>query len=154
MPSIFTISIVIVFLSCTIFAEANTDILYVYDGDTVQYRENGKIYRLRMYGIDSPEMDQPYGKESRAYLESLIKNAQKKSIKIFVKTMGKDAYGRVVGVLYIKEHGKTFGALLIKQGLARVYKKYCKEKELCATYILLEKEARKNAVGMWKIRSQ
>ena len=44
----------------------------VVDGDTLVVRVRGKEHRIRLYGIDAPERGQPYYKESKEYLESIV----------------------------------------------------------------------------------
>ena len=36
----------------------------VHDGDTFKLLENGQLIKVRIYGIDAPEANQEYGKES------------------------------------------------------------------------------------------
>ena len=46
----------------------------VSDGDTIHVVTDGNVkYKVRLDRIDAPESDQPYGKESTAYLSSLIR---------------------------------------------------------------------------------
>ena len=48
--------------------------LKVSDGDTIHVVTDGNAkYKVRLDRIDAPESDQPYGKESTAYLSSLIR---------------------------------------------------------------------------------
>ncbi len=68
----------------------------VHDGDTLSFVDSEIRNRVRLYGIDSPEIDQPFGKESTNYLIKLLDN---KPITIVVS--GKDRYGRIIGVIYI-----------------------------------------------------
>ena len=46
----------------------------VSDGDTIHVVTDGNVkFKVRLDRIDAPEKDQPYGKESTAYLSSLIR---------------------------------------------------------------------------------
>ena len=46
----------------------------VSDGDTIHVVTDGNVkFKVRLDRIDAPEKDQPYGKESTAYLTSLIR---------------------------------------------------------------------------------
>ena len=47
-------------------------VVKVSDGDSFFMKQNGKKIRVRMYGIDAPELKQKHGKESKKYLEELI----------------------------------------------------------------------------------
>ena len=64
------------------------------DGDTVRIRADG-IHKIRLKGIDAPEMSQPFGPESRQHLVELT----------FMKRVAaecpeRDHYGRLICTLY------------------------------------------------------
>ena len=68
----------------------------VCDGDTIHVVTDGNVkFKVRLDRIDAPEKDQPYGKESTAYLTSLIRG---KTVR--VEWQKKDQYGRVLGIVY------------------------------------------------------
>ena len=102
-------------------------------------RSGGLIYEIRMYGIDAPELKQPYGKKSAQALRSYIVNKNIKVIKI-----GSDTYGRLIGKVYV---GKTYINLeMVKSGHAHWYRKYApKDKDLQQA----EQNARKSRCGLW-----
>ena len=116
--------------------------LYVYDGDSVLVDAAGKKTKIRLYGIDAPELSQEFGDKSRALLSRLI---EKK--KITVSVTGEDKYGRLIGVIFID--GMDVNALMLKNGAAWHYKDYDKSTE----YAELESLARKERLGLWATRS-
>lgn len=88
-------------------------VLKVYDGDTIWVAIKLKScvfkFKVRLYGIDTPEMKPPKNKlnrdqeikkakEARDYLASLIDNKI-----IILKSEGLGKYGRILGRLYIKK---------------------------------------------------
>lgn len=78
------ILIVMLFLSMPIFSE-NYRVLYISDGDTIAVKKTengkatGKLIKVRLFGIDAPELKQDYGYESKQALMNFIKN---KDVKI------------------------------------------------------------------------
>ena len=44
----------------------------IYDGDTLRLIDSDRELKIRLCGIDAPELKQPLGIESRDYLRSLI----------------------------------------------------------------------------------
>ena len=54
------------------------------DGDTIDVLFGEKVRRVRLQGIDSPELDQPFGQQATAYLSSLI---QDKEVIFFTRVM-------------------------------------------------------------------
>uniref|UniRef100_A0A0E0R381 TNase-like domain-containing protein n=1 Tax=Oryza rufipogon TaxID=4529 RepID=A0A0E0R381_ORYRU len=76
-------------------------------------------YRIRMRGIDAPELKMPYGKESRTALVKLIGG---KSVKIYVYDL--DQFGRYVGDIYC--NNLFIQEQMLKNGHAWHFKTYDK----------------------------
>lgn len=114
-------------------------VVKVKDGDSFVMRSEGLVYEIRMYGIDAPEYEQPYGKKSAQALRSLIDS---KNINV-IKT-GSDTYGRLIGKVYI---GKTYINLeMVKSGNAHWYSKYApQDKDLQSA----EQAAKQSKLGLW-----
>ena len=67
------ILISLLFFSFASLADIFGEVIKVVDGDTVNVRDyDNTVHKIRLAGIDAPEMSQPYGKESRSYLLGLI----------------------------------------------------------------------------------
>ncbi|WP_243358343.1 thermonuclease family protein [Fundidesulfovibrio terrae] len=109
----------------------------VHDGDTVTVDD----VRVRLYGIDAPELDQPGGKEARQYLASL---AQDRAVEVLPRDV--DAYGRTVGVLLLLPGRQDLNAAMVKAGHAWVYKQYCRD---CTALTISETWARLQGLGLW-----
>lgn len=111
----------------------------VSDGDTVTLTDNnGKKYKIRLNGIDCPEMNQEYGNEARKYVEKIASGKYAD-----VDVIGKDQYNRILGILYI---GKlNVNETLLKNGMAWVYK-YNKDSH----YKKMEEQARIKKLNLWK----
>jgi micrococcal nuclease len=97
-------------------------VIRVYDGDTVTVLENGKKTRVRLVGIDSPEMSrgknkpgQPFCQKSQKYLSWLVLNENVK-----IKSYGLDRYSRILGVVY--SNGTNVNFEMVKAGYAEVYR--------------------------------
>lgn len=104
------------------------------DGDTFVGSKDARVVRL--WGIDAPELDQPWREVSKAALIALTHRRQ-----LNVEPKG-DSWGRLVGVA---RRGKTdIGLELIKMGLAWHDPRYApKAKE----YAEAEAEAQKEKQG-------
>lgn len=83
---------------------------YIIDGDTIA---KDKL-RIRLWGIDAPEMDQTGGPEARAHLIRLIGRGG-----VFVSPVDTDKYGRMVAKLYV-ESGNV-SELMVENGYALPY---------------------------------
>ena len=107
------------------------------DGDTFVGSKDARVVRL--WGIDAPELDQPWGDVSKAALIALTHRRQ-----LNIEPKG-DSWGRLVGVA---KRGREIdvGLELIKMGLAWHDLRYApKAKE----YAEAEAEARKAKRGLW-----
>lgn len=110
--------LILFFLFGLLFAESFVDknsfetrVSRVIDGDTLEIRFNSKKLRVRIYGIDAPELKQKFGKESKARLVSLV---QGRRVNIVPKN--RDKYGRMVAA--VKFGGKDVGREMVARGWA------------------------------------
>lgn len=122
----------------------NLKVIEVSDGDTLKL-SNGKTFRL--YGINSPEVKEPYFEEAKAFTQNLVLNKEVSFEQ--EENYKEDKFGRMLG--YVIVSGVNLNIELIRNGLARVvlYEKRAKikyQEEL----LTAEKEAREKRVGVWK----
>jgi len=117
-------------------------VIRIADGDTVtvQTKDYEQI-KIRLYGIDAPESDQPGGAEAKAALDTLYGQ------KIKIKPLDEDRYGRSVALIEFK--GQSVNLSLVSQGLAWHYVKYCKAQPICGHIKAAEAEAREAKRGLW-----
>lgn len=107
------------------------------DGDTIELA-GGPV--IRVHGIDAPEKGQPFGDESRAVATQLLLG---KTVTIEAKEQ--DRFGRTVASVSLAD-GKSFGAEMVRLGMAWVFVRYTHDPEL----IRLEREAKAGKVGLWQ----
>ena len=111
------------------------------DGDTITVLHNGKGEKIRLYGIDTPEKGQAFGKRAKQFTSGMVFGKT-----VEVETKDTDRYGRSVALIYID--GQSLNEALVKNGFAWVYRKYCKE-TFCEDWLNLEIVARYGKVGLW-----
>ncbi|MFK7745505.1 MAG: thermonuclease family protein [Roseobacter sp.] len=87
---------------------------YVTDGDTIVIKKT----QIRLFGIDAPELNHPYGQKAKWAMVKLCKGQ-----KIRAEITEKDAYGRTVARCYLPD-GRDLSAELVKQGLAIDWPKF------------------------------
>lgn len=117
-------------------------VVNVLDGDTVQVlRQDNTNVRVRLYGIDAPEKDQPWGQQSKKYL---IEAVASKAVSVTGDVH--DKYGRFLGTLWLK--GKDVNASMVAAGYAWAYR--YKGIATVSEYAAMENTARKTAVGLWR----
>lgn len=140
----FFIAVVLAFGVCFSYAEQiRGTVVSVTDGDTCSIAvENAKkeTVKIRLYGIDAPELKQDYGLEAKSYLSSLILTKN-----VIAEIINVDRYGRKVCT--ILADNENVNLKMVKDGYAWHYLEYAKNnKELKNA----EQLARLNKCGLWK----
>lgn len=111
----------------------------VSDGDTLTaLDEENKQHKVRLHGIDAPEIAQPFGAKSR---EALGRLTVKKTATLHLR--GRDRYGR--DLARVEVDGKDVNVELVKEGFAWHYTRYDNSPELASA----EREAREAKHGLW-----
>ena len=130
----------LIFLN-TIFAFGiSGKVVKVSDGDSFYLKSGKTVYRIRMYGIDAPELHQEHGEESKTYLENIILGKN-----IDVKVMDEDKYGRKIGKIFYKN--KDVNLQMLESGHAWFYEYYAKGER---KYRKAFEEAKRKKIGIWK----
>lgn len=113
------------------------------DGDSLQIilSDSGAEVRVRLYGLDAPELDQPHGREARDFLAKLLTNRE-----VRVEKEDVDQYGRVVGQVF--DSGLSVNLTLVASGHAWVYEQFCQE-PVCRQMKAEEAQARRKKRGLW-----
>ncbi|MCR2091633.1 thermonuclease family protein [Campylobacter upsaliensis] len=118
----------------------------VIDGDTIELlaktsKENPYNHiiklKIRLYGIDAPELKQAYGKEAKEYLSALI---LKQEVSLIIEN--KDKYDRFVGTLFLK--GQDINKEMVKNGYAHAYESFSKK------YLAEQADAKMFKLGLWQ----
>ena len=115
----------------------------VADGDTITVLHNGQPEKIRLWGIDCPEKRQDFGTKAK----------QITSILVFAKVVEvdpitTDRYRRTVALVRV---GDTMvNEELIREGLARVFTRYC-NRPICQEWRVLESKAREQKRGLWSM---
>lgn len=115
-------------------------VVRVADGDTVSILDgDNKQHKVRLFGIDTPERDQAYGKAAKKALAALVADKQ-----VAVQIMETDSYGRTVGTLYLQD--SNINAAMVQSGYAWWYRHYAPNNRLLAA---MEQQAREKKRGLW-----
>ncbi len=119
------------------------EVVRVVDGDSLVVRDRGRDREVRLYGIDAPEWNQPYGREARDHMLSY----RWKVVECEIMTP-KDRYGREICIL--RYGGKCINEELVRLGLAWVWPWSCKAKEVCSRWSAAQDDAIRNRRGLWR----
>lgn len=125
---------------------ATAEVVSVHDGDTMRVSLNGKEERIRLCGIDAPELKQRLGQSSRDNLRSLV---QRFNSRVKLTIVEVDRYGREVAEVSSLS-GTVFNVEQIKSGNAYVYKQYAAKCPHKTQMEQAEAAAQRSMQGVWK----
>ena len=121
----------------------------VVDGDSLVVKYGGlfsclrRPFPVRLYGIDAPELAQPYGREAQQQLASLVRRGG-----IRMDVMATDRYGRTVGLIYAgRRRRESVNVAMVRAGMAYWYRRYG-GRDL--GFPEAEAEAKTKRRGVWK----
>ena len=89
---------------------------YVVDGDTLVIQKT----RIRLFGVDAPELNHPYGNTAKWALVALCKGQN-----VRAELSEQDIHGRTVARCYLQD-GRDLSAEMVKVGLAIDWTKFSK----------------------------
>lgn len=127
--------------------QAQTDtykVIRVIDGDTIEVQKNNKAVKVRYIGIDTPETDECFGKESAGENKRLVLN---KDIRLETDVQELDKYNRLLAYVYVND--LFVNEELIKKGFAKVAT-FPPNVKYADKFIAAQKEAREQEKGLWK----
>ena len=93
-------------------AEFRARVSHVVDGDTVELRPEGRTERVRLRGIDCPELKQPYGPQAKRAVAAMVTG-----VTVGVKTYGKEKNGLIIADLFL-DGGRSVSRILLREGFA------------------------------------
>jgi micrococcal nuclease len=128
-------------------------VVKVVDGDTIKVNINGKIETIRLIGLDTPEIVDPRKTVQCFALEASNKAKEvltNKNIRLEAdKTQGdRDKYGRLLRYVFLEDN-TFYNKLMIAEGYAHEYTYQSNPYQYQTDFILAEKSARENQLGLW-----
>lgn len=115
-------------------------VVRVGDGDTLEILRGRATVRVRLHGVDCPELGQDFGERARQRTGALAMRQQ-----VTVRQIETDRFGRVVGEVFLPG-GASLNRKLVEEGLAWWYRQYA-PRDLQLR--LLEEKARDARRGLW-----
>lgn len=100
--------------------EANAEVEFVIDGDTIDVFIDGREERVRLIGIDTPETKKPntpiecFGPEATSFTESLLPVGT--PVRLERDIVNRDDFGRLLAYVYRAEDGIFVNYEVLRQG--------------------------------------
>lgn len=119
----------------------------VFDGDTISARIGHQTEKIRLIGIDAPEMGQkPWGGKARKHLESVL-TAYSWRVVIEYDVEKRDKYGRILAYLKTGD-GKLVNAEMLRDGYAVLFTFPPNVKHV-DELMAAQKQASERRLGIW-----
>ncbi len=141
------------------------EVLKVVDGDTFEIRFQGRVEKVRLIGIDTPESFENakaekdagrsgqdvkkivrQGNEAKNYVRALVPAGTK--VRVEPDVQERDKYGRLLAYLYF-EDGRMINEEIVKAGYANLMT-YPPNVRYEERFLLAYRNARANRKGLWK----
>jgi micrococcal nuclease len=127
----------------------------VSDGDTITVIADNAKLKVRLYGIDAPELEktnrrtgriskagQPYGDEAFQVLRNKVYGRL-----VTLEVMNVDRYRRLVAIVWLGSG--NINREMVRRGLAWAYREYL-ARPYASEYLDAEERARKDGLGLWR----
>ena len=131
------LAVALSFVACAAHAFAGK-VIGVSDGDTLTVLDRQQPVRVRLAGIDAPEIGQPFARRAKSSLSELAYGKV-----ALVDAHERDVYGRVLG--RVRVGGVDLNAEQVRRGYAWVFRRFTHDPKLIA----LEDDARAARRGLW-----
>ena len=133
--------------------ESGVRVVRVHDGDTITVETGGRTEKVRLVGIDTPELDDErdaYRDEAVAAREFVRLRLKGKSISLERdgEQGDRDDYERLLRYVILPD-GTNFNEELVRKGYARVYDRF--EFTLKSHFKKTEAEAKREHIGVWAL---
>lgn len=121
-------------------------VVSVHDGDSLRIRrherheENERTERIRLAGVDAPELEQPFGFAARSVTERLTLGQT-----VTIHERGYDRYGRTVADV-TNSQGINVNQTLVETGMAWWYQEYAPHDHILER---LQISAKRKRLGIW-----
>ncbi len=125
----------------------------VVDGDTVELSIDGRRQKVRLIGMDTPEVVDPrkvvqcFGREASAQAHKLLEG-QAVRLEYDVQVGERDKYDRLLGYVFLPD-GSNYAEKMIRDGYAHEYTYQSQVYKYQADFKAAEAEAQSAGRGFW-----
>jgi micrococcal nuclease len=130
-------------------------IIRVIDGDTLAARRSGTEDRVRLVGIDTPEVEGPYtdaecfGSQASQRMRVLVAPGDTVRLETDPTQDTRDRHGRLLAYAYRLGEARSLNERMVAEGYARVYVVRNRPFLLAGRFQDLEDAARRARRGLW-----
>lgn len=128
-------------------------VVKVIDGDTVEVNISGKVQKVRLLGIDTPELHDPrkpvqcFGREAYEKSQELL-GGQKVRLESDLSQGDLDKYGRLLRYVFLPD-GQMVNFMLVEGGFAHEYTYQSNPHKYQANFRHAQEQAKDAGKGFW-----
>ncbi len=125
-------------------------VIKIFDGDTIKVSGAGLEFKVRLVGIDSPEMGwksqkgQPFSQKAKKVISQLIFKKE-----VWLKQYGTGGYNRILAEVF--SDSLNVNLEMLRKGLAEVYQGKLTLALDVAAYKKAQDIARQKNIGIWSL---
>jgi micrococcal nuclease len=138
----------ICFLSLPIYGQFDlyAQVVRVTDGDTITIQAGNLEFRVRLHGIDAPDLRQPMGTEARLMLQRLLgvgtgRISDPPTVRLMVTDI--DRFGRIIARVFVEDQEVNLS--LLELGYAWHYLEFDQSQD----YVRAQEIAQRTRLGLW-----
>jgi micrococcal nuclease len=122
-------------------------VVEVNDGDTITVLWDGRRERVRLIGIDAPELEQrPWGQKAKRYLKDLL-NASQWTVSLEFDVEKTDKYGRLLSYVWTRDR-RMANVQMLGEGYAMLFT-FPPNVRYVDEFRKSQDEARRKGLGIW-----
>ncbi len=137
--------------------EANATVVLIVDGDTIDVLIDGRPERIRLIGIDTPEIahdsadaSECFGPEATSFTTDLL--AIGSDVRLERDVVGRDDYGRILAYVYRASDGIFVNYEIVRRGYATPLS-IAPNSTFAAVMVIAAKQAQAEGLGLWGLCS-
>ncbi len=128
------------------YAGDGASVVRVNDGDTITVKIDGHRQRIRLIGIDAPELgQQPWGERAKRHLEDIL--ASSRAVALEYDVDRRDKYGRLLAYVRTSD-GKLVNAEMLRDGYAVLFT-FPPNVKYVSEFTSAQRQARERKLGIW-----
>jgi endonuclease YncB( thermonuclease family) len=117
---------------------ARATVTWVYDGDTIEVEQDGRVFDVRLDGVNAPEQGECFHQEATSHLVAMVQGGE-----IDLVVTGEDQFDRVLAMVWDGEVWVNHDLVANGAAIATT------DSDGDSSLIVAEEQAYEKAVGLW-----
>ncbi len=111
------------------------------DSRTLVLEQEGKQRKISLYGLRTPDLNEPFGEAAYEFFLDLLKEQQ-----VTIQNVGSGTRGSLV---FLPGDSESVNAKLLREGWAWLQEAYCEKAALCGRLNAVQTQAERSKSGIW-----